>query len=86
MEAQLLKIGGERLNLGPRNGKKFELPELEEILCCFIEIVDLKNGYIMVVDEEGRLKHSKINTAATLMLGSPVVGDVIVCQRKLVKM
>lgn len=44
-----------------------------------IEVVYLRDGRIMVVDEEGFLKSKSINAIATRMAGYPIVGDVLVC-------
>lgn len=44
-----------------------------------IEVVYLRDGRIMVVDEEGYLNRKGVNAIATRMAGYPIVGDVLVC-------
>lgn len=69
----------------PDNGTDFSCRELQGYVGGYIEIVRLPNNYILVVDEEGRLKNKKLNKKATELAGQPIVGDVVLCKSKMVR-
>lgn len=72
----------------PKNGKDFKLEEMQAIVDGYIEIVRAKDGRLIVLNEEGKLKHLPVNALATELYCSPddvIVGDVLVCQPKEVK-
>lgn len=75
----------------PKNGTDFKLEELQAIAGGYIEIVRLKNGDIMVVNEEGHLKGLPLNFYATLRYqhdratNDTIVGDVLICKSEQVK-
>jgi hypothetical protein len=55
--ATLLKPNGESVEVTPKNGKSFGLQELyDHIGCDMVELVTLKDGRLMYVDEEAKLK------------------------------
>ena len=70
----------------PKNGSKFELEELQEIVGGFIQLLYYDNG-IVVCDEEGKLKDKPFNTMATFIAHGNralapqdfLVGDVLFC-------
>lgn len=49
----------------PKNGKVFTLEELQDIVGGYIEILYFKDGRMMVLNEEGKLKELRINLEAT---------------------
>lgn len=69
----------------PDNGTNFSYKELQGYVGGYIEIVRLPNNYILVVDEEGRLKNKKLNKKASELAGQPIVGDVVLCKSKMVR-
>ena len=86
--ARLIKaIGGEK-EITPKNGKKFELDEIQNLVRGYIQIIPLDEENVMVMDEEGKLKHNIANSKATriaeqhnaLFHGDYIVGDVIICK------
>lgn len=55
--AMLIMPDGSGNEVQPENGKTFALPQLYCLLDCkMIEIINLHDGDLMIVDEEGRLK------------------------------
>lgn len=84
MSAQWIKANGEKITIEPKNGTDFKLDELQAFVGGFIEIVNMY-GHIMVVDEEGLLKHKPYNLVASVMSGRPLVGDVVFCTPEMVK-
>ena len=90
--ATIYKTGGEVIETTPKNGIDFSLSELQAIVSGYIEIINLFDGRIMVVNEEGKLKGLAINHVATRIFNKAfpttfdvVVGDVLVCDSKQVK-
>lgn len=94
MKAKLLKASGEVMEIEPKNGTDFKLDELyEHLKCSLVEVINLNQDDIMVVDEEGKLaSNNVINVNATtlaqenqaIVFWDYVVGDAIVCNRKMV--
>lgn len=90
MKAEIIKTSGERIHVKPENGTDFELHEMQEIVGGWIEIVYLRDGRIMVVNEEGKVNRLEPNIVATNLLLAQggwdmVVGDVLVCDAGMVK-
>ena len=83
--AMVIPMVGESYEIQPRNGKYFELDELQKVVGGYIEIVNLGKGKLMVVNEEGKLNDLEWNGAATAMYISYtrildyIAGDVLVC-------
>ena len=78
--AKIIKANGEVIETEPKNGKYFQLEELRDVVKGYIEIVRLRDGF-MIVNEEGKLMGLPINTKATEMAHETIVGDVLVCDR-----
>lgn len=82
--AQLIKADGETRQVAPKNGRYFELDELQELVDGFIENVYLSDGSIMVVNEDGKALGFPINKKATDMADDVIlpwdviVGDAVV--------
>ena len=74
----------------PKNGNTFELDELQGIVGGWIEIVRLKDGRIIVIDEEGKSKDKAVNIPATNIMRRDhyttdyIVGTAIVCDSDMV--
>lgn len=69
----------------PKNGSDFQLEELQKFVGGYIEIVRLNDSELLVVDEEGLLKHRPLNVTASRDAGFMVVGDVLRCLDNQVK-
>ena len=53
----------------------------DQIGCEWIEIVcpqGLEKGFVMIIDEEGRLRPNRLNRVGTYLYGDPIVGDVLI--------
>lgn len=89
--AILYKQNGDVIkDIQPKNGKRFTLEELYEMLDCelverlFIDGTEV----IMIVDEEGKLKQKPQNIAATMVYHRRqrmntwdwIAGDALVCR------
>ena len=81
---RLIRTTGEESDY-PRAGKTYSLEELQGAVGGYIEIISLRDGRLMVLNEEGKLKALPPNPAATLLArrviqaADWVVGDVVVC-------
>lgn len=87
MKTELIKANGEVTEITPKNNKTFELEELQKYVGGYIEIVNTNDGRIMVIDEEGKLNNKDENSKATYLFENPfdiIVGDVVVCDSKLI--
>lgn len=78
----------------PKNGKYFECEELQNYVGGNIELVFLQNefeDYVLVIDENGKLKDNYINLWATalarvtksIMKDDFIVGDVVIAHRSM---
>jgi hypothetical protein len=55
------------------------LDKLQEIVGGYIEILDVKDGKTLVVNEEGLFKNLSRNTKASSLYGAPLDGNVVYC-------
>ena len=81
----------ETVEVKPKSGKTFSLSELQDFVEGYIEIVNLRDGKIMVVNEEGKLKNLPFNHAATKIYAEThfdrevIVGNALVCKSTEIK-
>lgn len=85
----IIKSNGETIPVEPFDGNVYTLRELQHIVGGFVEIIQLKNGTIMVLNELGKIDGLPYNKVATEMYrdnyrGSYdyIVGDVLICDNK----
>jgi len=91
--AQIIKTTGEVIETKPANGTDFSIEELQAIVGGYIEVVSLRDGRLIVCDEEGKLKGKDRNHKATDILQAAfafpthdfIVGDVLVCDADEIK-
>lgn len=71
----------------PANGSDFSLDELQGFVGGIIDIVTLRDGLIMVVNDEYLFNGSPFNPAASALAGEAghVRGDVLVCPSDMVR-
>ena len=75
----------------PINGKTFTLKELQDAVGGYIEVIRLKDGRLMIVNEEGLLQGLPVNIEATKILRRDhsttqyIVGNAIVCDADMVE-
>ena len=88
--AKIIYTDKEAEDYTPKNGKAFELDELQGIVDGNFEIVRLKDGRIIVIDEDGKSKDKAVNIPATNILRRDhfttdyIVGTAIVCDADMV--
>ena len=80
-----IKADGSTVDVTPRSGTGYSLDELKGFVGGWIEIVPLRGGKIMVVNEEGLLMGLPVNETASLLARQTIVGDVLVCASERVK-
>ena len=89
--AHIIKTNGQIIETKPKNGTDFQLDELQAIVGGYIEVVNMRDGRLIVCDEEGKLKGKERNHKATDILHSVfnttdfMVGDVLVCEEGQIK-
>lgn len=90
-----IKPDGTQADVTPINNKDFKFTELHKLCeCDMIQIVEVhpvhkKRGWIIVLDEEGKLKEEpQYNEVASQLFNQPydlIVGTVLVCPSRYVK-
>lgn len=91
--ATILYADNSCTDVRPKNGRDFKLGELNKIVGGYIDIVNLRNGKILVVNEEGKLDNLPYNAQATniarnagvIFTNDYIVGDVLYCDDNQVK-
>lgn len=83
--AMLLKYSGDDISILPKNGSDFTLEELQEFVGGYIEVINIDKDTIMVLNEEGMMLGLPYNRNASEMRGGPVVGNVVVCDKNMLK-
>ena len=89
----LIKTDGTREEVVPKNGKYFELKEMQELVGGYIQFLQLNDDNILVINEEGKLEGLPFNKDATLtaMLDEAIgildyiVGDALLCHKSLIR-
>lgn len=62
--------------------KKLTLEQMQEMVGGYIEIVpSLKEGHVLIVNEEGLLQNLPLNPAASELAGRPIVGVALQIHR-----
>lgn len=90
--ATLIKADGTKQEVQPNNGLDFELEELQQFVDGYIQIVNLRNGKILVINEEGKDVYP-VNEKATeialkrnsIFWWDYICGDVLLCDDEEVK-
>jgi len=84
IDGQVLSPDGSSREFLPANRKTYTLEELQEVVGGYIEIISLSNGFLMVLNEEGKLKGLPFNEQASQLIPPTdyIVGDVLVCKSK----
>ena len=91
MENFIIKTDGSKHVIAPKNGKKFELEELQAFVGGFIQVIHLSKNKLLVVNEEGKLHNLPMNEKATALAQycnaifptDCIVGDAVVIENKL---
>ena len=65
--ATLLKTDGTKENVYPKNGKSFDLDELQGFVGGYIELVTLNSRELMFINEEGKIHGLALNQEASYL-------------------
>ena len=88
--AKIIYTDKEAEDCTPKNGKTFELTEIQEIVGGYVEPIRLNDGRMIIVDEDGKSKNKAVNITATNILRRDhfttdyIVGTAIVCDDDMV--
>ena len=88
--AKIIYTDKEAEDYTPKNGKTFELTEMQEIVGGYVEPIRLNDGRMIIVDEDGKSKGKAVNIPATNILRRDhfttdyIVGTAIVCDSDMV--
>lgn len=88
--SKLIPVKGEPIDVRPKNGKCFELKELQKAVDGYIEIIHLTNSKVMIINEEGKLDGLPINAIATIIyqrikkINDVIVGNAIICDKSFI--
>lgn len=88
--AKIIYTDKEAEDYTPKNGRAFELDELQGIVDGNFEIVRLNDGRMIIVDEDGKSKNKAVNIPATNILRRDhfttdyIVGTAIVCDADMI--
>ena len=89
--AKIIYTDKEAEDYTPKNGKTFELTEMQEIIDGYIEPIRLNDGRMIIVDEDGKSKDKAVNIPATNILRRDhyttdyIVGTAIVCDADMIE-
>ena len=81
--AHLLSTDGMVTEINPVNGSDFRIDELRKALDVrVVQIVHIKNGMVLAIDDEGKYNGSKPNAFASLLVGgnSTIYGNAVYCK------
>ncbi len=85
--ATLIRAGGGPEDVQPADGHAFTLPELQQIVGGYIEVVRAADGRLMFLNEDGKRLNLPWNGFATFLVrgligdDDYIVGDVVLCTR-----
>ena len=88
--AKIIYVDKEAEDYTPKNGRTFELEEMQEIVGGYIEPIRLNDGRVIIVDEDGKSKDKAVNIPATNILRRDhfttdyIVGTAIVCDADMI--
>ena len=88
--AKIIYTDKEAEDYTPKNGRTFELEEMQEIVGGYVEPIRLNDGRMIIVDEDGKSKGKAVNIPATNILRRDhyttdyIVGTAIVCDADMI--
>lgn len=82
MSTRIIRDTGHEEEITPHNGVSFTLAEVQAIVGGYVQMFGLLDGYVMLMDEEGKLKGKHCNTVASGLAHQLIVGTVLVCKEE----
>ena len=61
---KIYKANGEVLDIAPKNGRDFQLKELQTIVGGLIQIIEINDTEIMIIIKEGKLENLPFERAS----------------------
>lgn len=90
--ALLINTDGTKKEIKPKNGMDFSLEELQAYVDGYIEIINLNNGDIMVINDDGKylFEENEIATSIAedhdaIFFGDWICGNAVLCKEEEVK-
>lgn len=83
-ESRHIKVDGSVIDIEPKNGTDFKSEELKEIIGGYAALIKLKDGFVLVVNEDGLVQGLSHNKKASKIAGMSIVGDVIHTKKNLI--
>ena len=89
--AKIIYTDKEAEDYTPKNGKTFELTEMQEIVGGYVEPIRLNDGRVIIVDSQGKALNKAVNIPATNILRHDhfttdyIVGTAIVCDADMIE-
>lgn len=74
--ATILYPDGSQREVTPENGTNFILKELQSIVQGWIELIQCRDGRLMVINENGRLEGLPYNEQATALINWPSENEI----------
>ncbi len=89
--ALLIKADGSKSEVNPKDGKRFTLEELQELVSGYVEVVHIGESQILVVNEMGKIYNFETNDQATkfahahgaIGFNDFIVGDAVLMDSEL---
>jgi hypothetical protein len=85
----LIRTNGVIEEVQPKNGKHFSLEEMQNFVGGYIEAAPTKDGRLLIVNEDGKMKKLPPNETATKLYQwgayDGIVGDALIVTRKEMK-
>ena len=88
--AKIIYTDKEAEDYTPKNGRTFELEEMQEIVGGYVEPIRLNDGRVIIVDSQGKALNKAVNIPATNILRRDhfttnyIVGTAIVCDADMI--
>lgn len=87
--ATLIKSNGTKRTIQPNNGTDFKLDELLGYVDGYIDIINLHNGEILVINDDGKERYPTNKAATKIALEHSAIfewdwidGDVVLCKKE----
>ncbi len=85
--AKLIRESGQIIDIQPLNGVSFKLEEAQKYVNGLVEVIDLGNGKIFLINEDGKFLCERNNEATKIALKRGAIfhwdyiaGDVVLCK------
>ena len=81
----IITIDSDMKVVRPKNGSDFSLDELHSFVGGTIDIISVSARLYMVVNDDGLILGLPYNPAASFIYKRPIVGNVLLCPKHMIK-